>query len=515
MIISWNGVPITKYVIKNDFPEYIEQSIKGEGHFNFEVKPISFKYLKNDNVNIKRDDEIKIQLQGQPVFIGFVDQIEDEDTDTPEITVYPASLKLKDITIGDEKGLEDEKYQVFEVQNMHFRDIIKAVLNRVNNSIKWRFKADENTIPDQNQMSKKKFFGNILKKREKGGLLNLLINILGLENYQFRKDGDKYYFVEPDAGIFWKTWWKKASWVNFNIKIPPNTINLGVTKIKAGSWINWTIQIPPFDFNIPTIGAKYHVYRCLSGGIEKVSTKEFFPLWPFLDFKINLPGNKISPKSSSNISEGKIENFLDSKGYKDVDLKYMFDLDSQNTYCIVEAHKKYNDFWGNELLLSFETPFDYIYSGKWKNSKAIDIIRDIAIVTNRYFFIDENLYLWLIPRSWKKNIVQISRKNILEWKTRRYYEKIDSILLEKYEEDDGIEYSFGLKLRQSEYDAIQNFYKEAISGEIIERTFKILDPPSISFGDWISIGNILYGFVVEKKYNPIENIIEVRTEEYV
>jgi hypothetical protein len=106
----------------------------------------------------------------------------------------------------------------------------------------------------------------------------------------------------------------------------------------------------------------------------------------------NLYGTRHTSNSSNNIlSKGsnpykKINSFLKEEGYNPDHwtLQAMIDLDENNTYVLLHAYKKFNDLFGRDMVLSFETPFDKYYNMTYRDASAMDILHDLAVLTNSY-----------------------------------------------------------------------------------------------------------------------------------
>ena len=102
-----NNQEINWRIHKDSFPD-ISTSYKGDGYFDFEVEPMSFK-VNNRGLNINVDDIIVITDEyGNVIINGYIDKLGDELSNPIEVTIYPQSLKLKDIIAGSEVVINND-----------------------------------------------------------------------------------------------------------------------------------------------------------------------------------------------------------------------------------------------------------------------------------------------------------------------------------------------------------------------------------------------------------------------
>lgn len=521
LLIYLNDENITSKVLADSFPDSIEESFKGTGLFEFEASDLTFKLFGNI---ARRDDDILIKYAGtgEIVFVGFVDEVDDDTSGIQEITVCSYSVKLKDTKIGEEVDTgDDETVREFDTDGQKsVKEIVLQVIQAVYDRIGIKFYADDETI----QISSggvKKFFGNILRHMPRQGLIATLIDLVfpGDRGYQIREKSGNVYIIEQDANFEMKTFWAKGSFANLTLQIPPSKINLGITTIKKGAWINWTILIPPFDLKFPTIGAKYWVYRCVAGGLEHIRTHGFFPLPPFFDGPPDLEslyGKKHTANSSDNITNKKISSFLKEEGY-DGDswsLQAIKDFDDSNSYVLLHAYKKYGDLFGRDMVLSFETPFDRYYTMTYRDASAVDILHDLAVLTNSYLYIDADKKIYLFPRGSALRSITLPRSCILELDTET--SKVDDITIDiqRYEEDsEGRVTSYGVKVRKNEWDAIQSHYEEVMEGEQADTTARLFDPGDVRLADQVILDGTLRGIVTTRKRGLLEPVTEITCEQ--
>ena len=510
---------VSRFIVKEGFPDEIEYSIKGEGYFDFEVRPFTFKILYPIvldkavfEVSTGQKVEIKNVETGEVFLKGVIDSIEEDNTYLREITVYPEVLWLKDTIIGDEVDIgEDEPAKDFcPGQVLSVREIVGKVLKYVNAEKNTSFKVTSETCPDP-ENENRSFFGNILRRVKRSGLVyglwNIVIDVLNLNfRFHFRKKSNSLYLVESDVGFFFKKVWDKGSWLKFKFQIPPKDI-LGV---KKGEWVNLTLELPPFNIYFPTIGAKFHIYKCVAGGLEKVETQDFFPLFPFYDFTYNLDkyGNKIYTKTCSNITNTRVEAFLKEKKYRNIEVITAIDLDENNSYIYAEAQKEGKLLEYEDLILSFETMSDFYYYVHYRNAKAIDILKDLCKVTDRWLYVDFEGKVYLLPVNQTGKNITIPERNILSIsKTKEKAEDFVLSLNRLIETEDGID-SFGIRLRNAEYEALERYYQKKL-----EREKEITELRAFNVRADL-LDDCQYGTITEIKRSLKEPIINVKAERF-
>ncbi|MDD5231028.1 MAG: hypothetical protein PHC43_06825, partial [Candidatus Marinimicrobia bacterium] len=232
-------------------------------------------------------------------------------------------------------------------------------------------------------------------------------------------------------------------------------------------------------------------------------------------------GAKHTSNSSNNIlSKGsnpykKINSFLSEEGYNPDrwTLQAMIDIDENNTYVLLHAYKKYNDLFGRDMVLSFETPFDKYYNMTYRDASAMDILHDLAVLTNSYLYIDADKKVYLFPRGSALRSISLPRSCILELETETT--KIDdvSVDIQRYEEDsEGRVNSYGVRVRKNEWDAIKSFYKNVMEGDQVETTAKLFEPGDVRLADQVTLGDIECGVIITRKRGLLEPITEITCE---
>jgi len=451
-------------VDKDTFPEYFEESMKGDGYFEFEVRPLVFRLITTGTaVNPSRGDYITMrdsQTNAQ-ILYGMVDEVQDVDTDNPEITVYPQALLLKDFVVGDDLDLTDDetvKDYIFPVQ--HIRETVRDIVARANVEYNTTFSVSIDSIPDE--VLAGEFFGNKLKKFGGSSLEKSILKLLGSTFSSYiTKLGGEYYMIRKDASFEDRVVIGEADLLNFTLR-RDFTIFRKTFTIDFGS-----LRVPSSDFTLPTVAETHHVWRLAGGGMDYIG-----------DFdNVDAFGPKFWDKSASNVTSSVIKGFAQEKGMTEASLEITvsFDQNDGNTYALVSGQFK-NDVDTKLLLLSFETSFDYEFAGEYRDSTAMEIIRDLAVVSNRWFYIDRTGLVYMLPRSQGRGSVALTAGKTLEYKKTIRREASADVSINQYEEnDDGEVKTYGLKIRKNAWEALVSAYKTLFSGDVSEYTLLMYD----------------------------------------
>jgi len=520
------GKDISAFVLKEGFPEAVEYSVKGEGYFDFEVRAFTFRVaepilLEDGRFDLSAGQSVlvKVQETDEVLLRGVLDHLEDLSDGLMEVTVFPEALLLKDTVVGEETDVgEAEPALDFDTGGpLSLREIARRVLDKVNALRGTHFTIDEASCPDPSGAGDGSFFGDIVKRHRRSGILyglwNILADALNLDwRFHFRRKADgELYAVEAEAGFFFETLWSKGDWLVWHFKIPSHKF-LG---IRAGQWIDWTLELPPFGIRFPTIGAKYHVYRCVGGGLERVDTREFFPLFPFFEFSPNLDqyGERIYNRSCANVAWGQVEAFLREKKYVEgsVEIFAAADADERHSYFYAEARKEGTLAEYHDLLLSFESIGEFEFAAHYRNAKAMDILKDLCVVSDRWFWVDGAGRVYLMPVGSEPAGVELSPAQVLSLRRRRHKVDWSGLFLNRYKENSDSVESWGLKLRDAEYGALERYYQRKFEGYREEVEAKVFPETGVGLMDYLAG----VGWVVELKRHLLEPVIEVKAERYV
>ena len=410
-------------------------------------------------------------------------------------------------------------------------DIVNQLSEDINGKKGTQFFADTDSVPTA-ESTIRNFFGNILLKYKR---LSFLYTILGFlfedvpgdgvlvkrKNDNSKPSGKAYYVIEKDAGFFMKTFVSVGAFLSFSWGFTVATKSFG-----------FSFRVPWFDFRVPTLGAYYYVREAIGGGLSEIlDTREFFPLGPFFDVipGLNEYGDSYTNAQSDNIQNSRINRYLDVEGYNLADGNITkWDYDSNNTYAIVHAKKKKQELSIYEILLSFETPFDNEYRFHYRNRNGADVLKQLALVSNRWFYVDPNNKIHFLPRNDMEATIELNTDNLLEFDRKTEKEPDSKISVDRYEADkDGKVQKYGIVLRKNELDSIVNQYSKFFEGTRNEFKIKAYNPPSgvnkIKLMDEIIITDYQHenssvispqsvGRVTEIKQSFLENWIELKTE---
>lgn len=280
---------LANYISKSGFPTAYQESMKGEGYFDFQVRSFHFEVIwdrfRNDmieqgktfSVEPKRLSTIDFYLQQDGgnwthILNGFIDEVQlkiEEDETIYELTVFPSALLLKDVDVGEEKeDDEGESFYLYETKSdsgriipKSIKEIVDEVLPEVNSRIEGAsFQTSDESIPDAQPPSKDKLIGNKLHQESKWGFLYAFYlwvfeGVTTEENHPddaknliYREDttadGTGDWFMSKSIRFAFKEivpagWWinlPKGTWLDWE--------SGEWFQVNAGQWANWSFSLP-------------------------------------------------------------------------------------------------------------------------------------------------------------------------------------------------------------------------------------------------------------------------------
>ena len=330
-------------------------------------------------------------------------------------------------------------------------------------------------------------------------------NGLHLTNFQFAVN------IPIGVTISFDTW----SILGFNV-MNPFTLEVGLNwtaiQIVLGNirpsleYASYTWHIPNSSINVPSehvyipcIGSRHDLYY-LAGGDMTHTESYVKSLFPILDLNYHVADTdgdesgedqEISSitgvygsrwdnnGASDNISNAKMRAYVKDEGATVQAHRSAMDWDSNNTYTILKTKKAWNDIGGSEWLVGFETPFDFYQRAHYKNENPSKILRDICVVTNRLLYIDKDNKVWLKERDATMDgaysQIPVDRKWFVSRNVKVKRDQETEIRMRIYKKDsEGKVQTYGMVLRESEWEYIQSYYKDQFSGDIITNTVEIL-----------------------------------------
>lgn len=511
-----NGQQINWRIPADSFPD-IAVSFKGDGYYEFEVEPVSFKINRNGLTLAVNDNILITDLYGNTIVNGYIDELDDELSNPVEVTVFPHALKLKSIKAGTEVTInEDTENQqtatdFITTSYASVRDIVNKLVNDANTATGWNFKTSAAAVPDPTPGSGR-YFGSILDELPNGKLT------LTDELIRFRQKDGKLYVHKKLSGWVMKTLFKAGA-ISANLVFPKDDWSILGTTVKRGAWIKWGFSFPDSDLEIPWPLPTHDIFRCEYGDLTHIKRYEIWVPSPLMFGYIanikEMYGAEYNSVQYDNIaSEAVIADILSELGYRMDTVESVCDTDAFNSYAIVTAHKKYNDVFGRVILLSIEKTGDFYYKLHYRNSNIMDILKDLAIVTDRYLYISPEDEICLLPRDGAFDTVDLNRKYVLERKKKTENLEEPTITVNRYiENEKGEPESYGIILRDNEWNNIEAMIKEKNIGTRVKYRWKVLNPPpSLALMKKITMDGEPYGVVIDISTKHTDKIAEFTTE---
>lgn len=259
------------------------------------------------------------------------------------------------------------------------------------------------------------------------------------------------------------------------------------------------IRVPSNDFKIPCIGSEHQIYSLSGGGITHSEgyVRSIFPLTDSQYFVSGLDNEEDDAGAVSsldsvygdrfdnsgqcdNVPKSKVESFL--KNDEDTESTYYrcaFDSDNFNSYFLTKVAR---GIGGEDWLMSFETPFDFSQKVKYKNKKANEVLKELSIITNRYFFVDNFNVIHFKPRQNEtyNPDKEVKRKFFITRTVKIKANEDVEIKVDRLKEDsDGKVSNYGVYMRDSEFEYLKTYYSDLFSGDVITNEFEIVRPTEI------------------------------------
>ena len=522
-----------------------------------------------------RYDQIEFfqERDNEKIFSGFIDELSNQDDDeTWSINATPSAVILKDHLLGTDTGDdEDEVNSLFTIsEQTHVRDIAQQIIEEVNsdNEAGIQFTLNSTTIPDGEPPLNNPFVGSLAKVKKMSGfswLLGKLVHMWTFPysmlsetgdfplKYSFRKTASDLFYLVKRKGRFafpvfislghWLhitagQWFSVASGyflsIDFRFGFDLGYLgsyfwDFGSWKIpRSGGWhIPPEINVPPNDIRLPTFSARYTIYQALTGSLDVMEEMEWSPLFPFLQNAPSLStnyGSTYTATSQANISNAKVRAFLKSKGYDtDREILQIVNVNDRNTYVLATAKKGRWDFSGSYIVLVFETAFDEYYRCTFMNTNPMDVFTDMSKLTNRYFYVDHDNQVWMLPRgtltAQSIGDANMDLNNLIKKKIKVHREADVDVDINRQEEMDGEIMSYGFVIRNEEYEAIKSHYKKQFRNPRTEYTMNFISPPNdvgllkrLVVNDGVDF--VDYGNIINIDDSFLEPMIKVTTEKY-
>ena len=325
-----------------------------------------------------------------------------------------------------------------------------------------------------------------------------------------------------------------VSWSSISVNVPPGTISFPPDLNLPGT----DISIPPVDIKIPTIAKSYKIHELKNGGMELHSFHEWYPLWPFEESAPNLGTyGSVHNQDTMSVTSYKRESIAESLGLLKEDDAILdeivsFDHDEGNYYVMAlvtsDDSEDFTQVKTRKVVFSLESPFDDNYKLQCKNWKMMELLQNLAKLSNRYVFVDVENNIHLVSRSQDLDnadedlglgTVYLEGDVIVKYSKKRHREDEKDIRIErlKYNDVGGID-EYGFHLRTPEYEGIKKYYDDYFSRGRIEYTLELIDTEdnldSITLLKKLVIDGQSYGNVISIDRSFRENKIKLITEQY-
>ena len=262
---------------------------------------------------------------------------------------------------------------------------------------------------------------------------------------------------------------------------------------------NGEINIPANHFKIPCIGSYHQIYKLEAGGVEfdEGYVRSIFPLTDSNYFISGLDneeddegmvsslnttygGRYDNSGASSNVPLSKLKAFIENDENAEIIYnRVAVDYDNANTYFVTKTNR---GTAGEDWLISLETPFDFTQKVNYKNKKCNEVMKQLSIITNRYFYVDKDNVIHLKPRNDEVYNTQrnIERRLFLTRDVNVKPNQEVEIKVDVLKQDSAGKVSqYGVYMRESEFEYLKKFYGDLFSGDVITNEIEIVRPTDV------------------------------------
>jgi len=425
---------ITSYVITDGWPEWVETSVKGKGLFEWQAQSFSFLMHMSSPVTEQRGQQVQIEVDGTERFYGFVDEVVDEWSDTPEIVAQPLSVALKDVMAGGATAdaASGTTTHVFELQSATLSEALTSLMS-------WYSINRPDTVPDVSSWAI-----DVQDEDEVPEGMYYPYGLIQFGNIDYAWV-TLYEYPDPILESYVET--DEDEWLG--CKMDGDTLLIGV----------FTPDYDDDSGELQDAEELFNISSCPADGPGYYNR-----LQPFgLETPATWLARTDAPTSSDRISEAEILSYHRANAQLDawtpITVLAAYDVD-RGTWVVVKANNRiYASWWGNPTLQTF--------TGRWSEESIASMINLLAVVSGRLIHV-ANETVTAIPR-WTTTATQITlpaAASAISYSMSREGQDPAEIQIEQLDILDPA--SFGMRIRTGVINALQLWYREQIGGDVVE-----------------------------------------------
>lgn len=403
------------YWVEN-VPEWIENSVKGEGLFEFATAPLDLQIRTNCPVSLLRGTVARIDIDGTARFTGFIDEVEDEWSSSATITLQPNAVALKDTPAGQlQSDPQGGEAHVFAVQNRTLAEVLALLLAGYTTN-----------RPDG--------YPNI-----SGWTVDVVDPSAAPDNLYF------------PFGISRFDWEDFALFEGAEFRLYDGELAVGVPRIEeldpeegGGTLTVWQMYLcaddgPSYSGRIPrvdTTGAVWEALPVLSDTSDRITNTEA------IDYV----------RSAAGLAATAVLTVLAG-----------FDFE-RGSWIFVKAtvgseQRIYATYWGNPLLQTF--------TGRWVESTIAEVLTDLAVLSGRLPVL-QGSELRMVPRwvSIAEDVQMPDAADCIEFSQTRYKQEIEEIDIQQMDIFDAG--SSGVRIGSGQLYALRNWYRSGLGADSIK-----------------------------------------------
>jgi hypothetical protein len=464
----WIGeTDVTPWVIREDWPEWLETEMKGPGFFDWSVKSFEFRLYHGCPVAPTTGLRVRLLLSGVERFVGSVDEVRDAFTKTPLVACQPTAVLLKDVMSGT-PGVDPATgalHYLLTLRDATVAEAVAAVVERYNANRDPRFYPADDWVVD------------VRGSNEDPVPIHAPHGIRGPR-------GDQIFF-EPEIRPFPVSGLDEAYLAEYiptvdwlQARLDPSTGEMLIGCLHP----SWVVEQGHW---VPR--SRYHVARCPIDGIPDSETIPFteyindaYPATPSSWWR-NYP---LAHNTTVRLNSERVLHYTKTTlGLNpEVYLPFMAVVASidhpSGTWTVVHQPADLNaSFIGQFFLVWWGNPLVQRIGGRWENRPMAELIKIFAMVSGRWLRIT-NTTITMIPREQSDGFAVLPDPGLaIERDRQRRFVGVERPSIQLRDPDPE---SYGLDFSAPKLAALQYHYAERFTGDTVttEAEFPIETLPS-------------------------------------
>jgi len=439
---------VTKFVVTEDWPEWIESSVKGPGFFEWRLKSFEFRLHESCPTAPVSGLPVRVLVGDTERFTGYIDEGQDAFSKVPLLVCQPLAVLLKEVRagrVGVDQRTQSECWKL-ELDGATVQEACEAVVENF----------DENR---DSRMPAVGWSAVVLGDTSDPAGIMAPHGLTGPEagtNY-YEPQVQQGWGGEPLSSLVPLTMWSQVRIVN---GLPTLGVLYMMWRI-GGAYGEWpgtmyygfrVARFPasgPVDAPVPVAYAPGASYENFNG--YSLLEWEAFPLAESSSSLVSDSTAIAYAQQASGLGEGGGAGMRVLAAYDTADGAWLF---------VAYGLRVYATWWGNPLVQRI--------TGRWQNESMMDLLKLFAQVSGRWLKADGSV-LTLLPRASDSGEVQMpAAGQAIDRDRQRRWQTPGRLNIESLNPDDPG--SWGIEFGPGRLAALQYWYVDGFSGESVETT---------------------------------------------